>query len=125
MGVCFLSISTFAFDGVSGMMMNNIDSLLDQHDDMRSETMTDEEKMILVQAHIIQTMFLKPLLEDDPILQMNKEEKEAEMEESMIPMSSQFEFYNKMMSRELATNLAKKDILKMTERHKNRALQVR
>jgi hypothetical protein len=112
-----------AFDMVSGIMMNNMDSFLDQQEDRNLDTMTEEQKMVSIQANIIETMFLKTLLEEDPILQMNKEEREAEEGEedvSVSSMTSEYSFYNKMMSRELAKKLAQKDLLKMTERFKNR-----
>jgi hypothetical protein len=119
----FYAHQLMAFDMVSGMMMNNIDSLMDSQEDSDIDKMTEEQKMTKVQAHIIETMFLKTLLEEDPILQMNKEEREEEdggEDSGLVSMASEYSFYNKMITRQLSQKLAEKDLLKMTARFKNR-----
>ncbi len=121
-----LAYKGIAFDNmISGMMMDNMDNLIDQQEDRNLQKMTDEQKITAIQAHIIESMFLKTLLEDDPILQMNKEEREEENasedeDSGLVSMASDYSFNNKIMSKELSKKLAQKDLLRMTQQFKNR-----
>lgn len=109
-----LGVPAFAFSGFGSAMIDNLDYVIDQKEQGDASSMTDEERLIMIQAHFIENTFLRFLVEEDPILELVKDDDE---EEPMLDTTQESSFYKKMMAKRISKQLAERDILGMKDRY--------
>jgi hypothetical protein len=93
----------FGYEDIEAMM-NSLES--------QKRPKTDQERAEKIQAQMIETLFLAPIFKNSEIF---NDKDEDEDEESMVQSSGGNQLYKAVMMRELAKDMAKKDMLKMNK----------